>query len=398
MSEDEKRTSAIPAEFETCARVVVAAKQFLSTGIFPYRYEALSDALFITNDKKEIKGERNWIDCITDNRKIVSVYLEKNGEKCPSVVVSYDEGDSVWQLESEGGEQIRATEVLRKKKEETADAESISRFTAILKKNKPKNKKAIKLLQNEKNSDDSEAEGSGVCEILACSFIYSPYGENVYFALSLAREGGNVHVDMNFEKDWCSVFIFCINELDLYKKNKFQFEAKYPLYKNHIQNAIKVIQENIFPVCLNANNQLFEEVKRCPQLYVLFKEETIDKGNMKAQPFIGNVQDKPTVFICSSREQTEHFIEKIPSYKYRMSEITNDDFFSICCCGVVFKDLQFLVDGAELFVQVPVIEYLKYVTVGKEIILNLRVGGISEDGSGNMKYPLGLYDYKPLYQ
>ncbi len=304
----------------------------------------------------------------------------------------------MWQLESEDGMQIRAVEEQRKKGTMQADTACVSRFTAILKKEERKNKKALKLLQDRDSPGSSEAEQSGICDILACSFIYSPYGENVYYALSLVRENIKNRSDKEFDREWFSVFMYCINELDLYRLNGGPLAVKYPLYKSHVQNAIKVIQENIFPVCLNANTQLYEEIKRCPQLYVLFKEATIDPEKMKAQPFTGDVQNKPTVFICSSREQAEHFIKDIPSYKYGMSEITKDDFFSICGLSVCYDNLHFLIDGAELFVQFPAIEYLKYITGGDEVILDHGTIHRIEIGSGGTSYPLGLYDYKPLYQ
>lgn len=302
MQKNEKRQTCIPKGLEACARVTVAAKQFLCTGIFPYHYGELSEALFITENNETIQGERNWIDHITGDKKIIALYLEKTSEPLPAVVVSCETGDSVWQLESEDGKQIRAVELQRKKRTMPSDTGCISRLTAILEKEKQKNKKILKLLQDRDSPGSSEAEQSGICDILACSFIYSPYGENVYYALSLIRENREALPEEVLDGEWFAVFMYCINELDLYRLNGDPFEVKYPLYKNHVQNAIKVIHENIFPVCLNANNQLYEEIKRCPQLYVLFKEATIDPGKMKAQPFTGDVQNKPTVFICSSRE------------------------------------------------------------------------------------------------
>jgi hypothetical protein len=399
MKKDEKQTSCIPTELETCARITVAAKQFLCTGIFPYHYEELSEALFIAENNETIQGERNWIDYITGDKKIIALYLEKTAEPLPAVVVSSETGDSVWQLESEDGKQIRAVEEQKKKGTMQADTACISRFTTILKKEERKNKKALKLLQDKDSIDTTKTDRSGICDILACSFIYSPYSENVYYALSLAQEHKEKQCDKEFDSEWLSVFMYCINELDLYRIKDNPLEIKYPMYKSHVQNAVNVIQEHIFPVCLNANNQLYEEIKRCPQLYILFKEATIDPEKMKAQPFAGQVQDKPTVFICSSREQAEHFIKDMPEYKYCMSEISKEDFASICCFGIYYNDLQFLIDASELFVQLPAIEYLKFVTRGGKFVLDQGTGGTTETtGSSGTSYPLGLYDYKPLYR
>lgn len=269
--------------------------------------------------------------------------------------------------------------------------------------------KAINIIQGKREDEQQEStENDAIQEYLSLTMFYHPDAEQLLNGLlrawacvnngswnttvkEIAERNGDGDKYSELTKDLhiqiIKGFLFCINKMDLYTINNGFYPVVIPYSKNWLQQAIHAYQNVSFPHTMIAQKEIFHEVLKMDRMYLLLHRNKIDRSQKSGQPFVGNVNNSGTLFICSDRTIAEKWVKDIPIDEKCFGVVDHASLISLCIQCMYWGVENIMFDGPALFIALSVREIIQYELQGKPMMVFNPPG----TKQGDSECPLGMY-------